>query len=128
MKIFILGHGKSGTTVFLFKVAGGLPDSQAFSGGDPGKHMGDYKNAVYKHTYNKRKGRTYDLYRNHSNEINYDRKIWMARDPRDIAVSEMLYRWHKGPRKRKKQSRAHLKLVQKKEQDPGSIPFHVLCR
>ena len=25
MKIFILGHGKSGTTVFLYKVAGGLP-------------------------------------------------------------------------------------------------------
>jgi hypothetical protein len=58
MKILILGHGKSGTTVFLFKVAGGLPNCQAFSGGDPGRHLGDYENAVYKHTYNERKGRT----------------------------------------------------------------------
>ena len=128
MKILILGHGKSGTTVFLYKVAGGLPDCQAFAGGDPGKHLGDYKNAVYKHTYNKRKGRTFDLFKEHASEVNYDRKIWVARDPRDMAVSEMLYRWHKGPRKHKKQYRMHLKLVQKKEQNPGAIPFHELCR
>jgi len=128
MKIFILGHGKSGTTVFLFKVAGGLPSCQAFSGGDPGKFTGDYENTVYKHNYSERKGRTFDRYSNHATEINYDRKIWMARNPRDIAVSEMLYRWHKGPRGHRKQYRTHLKLDEKKEQDPGSIPFHVLCR
>jgi hypothetical protein len=128
MKILILGHGKSGTTVFLFKVAGGLPNCQAFSGGDPGRHLGDYANAVYKHTYNERKGRTFDSYLDHSTEIDYDRKIWMARDPRDVAVSEMLYRWHKGHWGYTKQYRAHLELVQKKEQDPGSVPFHLLCR
>jgi hypothetical protein len=75
-----------------------------------------------------RKGRTFDLFRDHSKEINYDRKIWMARDPRDVAVSEMLYRWHKGYRGRRKQYRAHLELVRKKEKDPKSIPFHVICR
>jgi len=41
MKILILGKGKSGTTVFLFKVAGGLPNCQAFPGGHPGKYLGD---------------------------------------------------------------------------------------
>jgi len=128
MKILILGHGKSGTTVFLFKVSGGLPNCQAFSGGDPGKNWGDYENAVYKHTYSERKGRDFELFMDHVTEANYDRKIWMARDPRDIAVSEMLYRWHKGHRGLRKQYRAHLELVQKKEQDPGSISFHVLCR
>ena len=128
MKILILGHGKSGTTVFLFKVAGGLPNCQAFSGGDPGRHLGDYENAVYKHTYNERKGRTFDSYLDHSTETDYDRKIWVGRDPRDIAVSEMLYRWHKGHRGYRKQYRAHLELVQKKEQDPRSIPFHLICR
>ena len=61
MKIFILGHGKSGATVFLFKVAGGLPNCQAFCGGDPDKFAGDYENTVYKHTYSERKGRTFDL-------------------------------------------------------------------
>lgn len=128
MKILILGHGKSGTTVFLFKVAGGLPNCQAFSGGDPGKDWDEYENAVYKYTYSERKSRDFDLFLKHLNEASYDRKIWMARDPRDIAVSHMLYRWHKGHRGRRNQYLAHLGLVQKKEQDPGSIPFHVLCR
>ena len=68
MKIFILGHGKSGTTVFLFKVAGGLPNCQAFSGGDPGKFAGDYENTVYKHTYSERKGFQQSLdYQRHKN-------------------------------------------------------------
>lgn len=30
------------------------------------------------------------------------RKIWMARDPRNAAVSRMLYRWHKGNLGKKK--------------------------
>jgi hypothetical protein len=128
MKIFILGHGKSGTTVFLYKVAGGLPDCKAFAGSDPGSHSGDYKNAVYKHTYKERKSRTFDVYLNHVNEVGYDRMIWMARDPRDVAISKMLYRWHKGYRGRKKQYLAYLQLVRKKEQNPASVPFHVLCR
>ena len=92
MKILVLGKGKSGTTVFLFKVAGGLPNCQAFPGGHPGKYLSDGENAVYKHTYNERKGRTFDAYMDHFTEIDYDRKIWMARDPRDAAVSRMLFR------------------------------------
>ena len=128
MNILILGHGKSGTTIFVFKVAAGLPNCQAFSGGDPVESLGDYENAVYKHTYNVRKGRNFDLFDDYSKEISFDRKIWMARDPRDVAVSEMLYRWHKGHKGSKKQYQEHLAIVQKKEMDPKSIPFHVVCR
>ena len=50
------------------------------------KYVGDYENAVYKHTYEERKGKSFDLYREHLAEEHYDRKIWMARDPRDSAV------------------------------------------
>jgi hypothetical protein len=128
MNILILGHGKSGTTIFVFKVAGGLPNCQAFSGGDPVESLGDYENAAYKYTLNIRKGRTPDLFKGHLKEIDFDRKIWMARDPRDVAVSEMLYRWHKGHKGSKKQYRTHLALIRKKEKDPQSIPFHVICR
>ena len=127
MKIFILGHGKSGTTVFLYKVAGGLENCEAFAGGDPGKHLGVYENAVYKHTFKERKGRTFESYLEHVREVDYDRKIWVARDPRDIAISEMLYRWHKGHRGQNKQYLAHLEIVQKKEQNPAAVPFHVIC-
>ena len=128
MKIFILGVGKSGTTALVYKVAGGLPNCQAFSGGQPGKYVGDYENAVYKHTYEERKGKSFDLYREHLAQEHYDRKIWMARDPRDSAVSRMLYRWHKGHRGNKKQFESHLKLVMKKEQDPRFISFFEICR
>jgi len=128
MKILILGTGKTGTTVMVYKVAGGLPNCHAFSGGQPGKHIGDYENAVYKHTYEERKGKSFELFREHLEKENYDRKIWMARDPRDAAVSRMLYRWHKGHRGTKKQYETHLELVLKKEKDPASIPFSELCR
>ena len=128
MNILILGHGKSGTTIFVFKVAAGLPNCQAFAGGFPVKDLGDYENAVFKYTYNARKGRTLELFDDYTKEISFDRKIWVARDPRDVAVSEMLYRWHNGHKGRRKQYRAHLAIVQKKEADPRAVPFHVICR
>ena len=100
----------------------------AFSGGHPGKYTGEFENAIYKHTYSERKGKTFEVFHQHVADEKYDRKIWMARDPRDVAVSRMLFRWHKGPKGRWKQYRTHLALVQKKELDPKSIPFHVLCQ
>jgi len=128
MKIMILGLGKSGTTALLYKLAAGLPGCQVFSGGRPGKYVGDYKNAVYKHTYEERKGKGFDLYREHLNKEHYDRKVWIARDPRDVAVSRMLYRWNRGCIGHKKQFRAHLELVKKKEANPRSVSFHEICR
>jgi hypothetical protein len=128
MKILILGLGKSGTTAMVYKVAGGLPNCHAFSGGQPGKHVGNYENAVYKHTYEERKGKSFDLYKEHLKKEPYDRKIWMARDPRDAAVSRMLYRWHKGHKGKKKQYEAHLDLVLRKERNPASVSFAQLCR
>jgi hypothetical protein len=128
MQIFILGTGKTGTTAMVYKVAGGLPNCEAFSGGEPGKYYGDYENAVYKHTYEERKGKSFELYQGHLQNVHYDRKIWMARDPRDAAVSRMLYRWHRGYIGKRKQFRKHCELVLKKEQNPGSISFHEICR
>jgi hypothetical protein len=128
MKILIIGTGKTGTTVMVYKVSGGLPNCHAFSGGRPGKYVGDYENAVYKHTYEERKGKSFEVFKEHLNKEHYDRKIWMARDPRDAAVSRMLYRWHKGLQGNKKQYRTHLDLVLKKEKDPNSVPFYEICR
>jgi len=128
MKVLILGTGKTGTTVMVYKVSGGLPNCHAFSGGHPGKHVGDYENAVYKHTYEERKGKSIEVFKEHLNKEHYDRKIWMARDPRDAAVSRMLYRWHRGYEGCKQQFENQLELVLKKEKDPQSIPFSEICR
>jgi hypothetical protein len=127
MKVLILGTGKTGTTVMVYKVSGGLPNCHAFSGGRPGKYVGDYENAVYKHTYEERKGKSFEVFKEHLNKEHYDRKIWMARDPRDAAVSRMLYRWHRGYDGRKQQYENHLELVLKKEKDPSSISFSKIC-
>jgi len=124
----ILGLGKSGTTALLYKLASGLPGCRAFSGGRPGKYIGDYANAVYKHTYEERKGKDFDLYREHLQKERYDRKVWIARDPRDVAVSRVLYRWNRGCVGRRRQFKAHLELVKKKEAEPLSVPFHEICR
>jgi len=128
MKVLILGTGKTGTTAMVYKVAGGLPNCHAFSGGHPGKYIGDYENAIYKHTYEERKGKSFAVFKEHLSKEHYDRKIWMARDPRDAAVSRMLYRWHRGTTGRKKQYKTHLDLVLKKEKDPRSLPFSEICR
>ena len=128
MKIMILGLGKSGTTALLYKLAAGLPGCQAFSGGRPGKYIGDYDNAIYKHTYEERKGKDFDLYREHLKKEHYDRKVWIARDPRDVAVSRMLYRWNRGCVSHRQQFKAHLELVKKKEAEPLSVPFYEICR
>ena len=128
MKIMLLGLGKSGTTALLYKIAAGLPDCRAFSGGKPGKYIGDYANAVYKHTYEERKGKDFNLYKDHLKKEHYDHKIWIARDPRDAAVSKMLYRWHRGYVGSKKQYQAQLDLVREKEQDPAAVPFYEICR
>jgi len=68
------------------------------------------------------------LYLDHLKEVYYDRKIWMARDPRDVAVSRMLYRWQKGNKGQKDQYHAHLNLVLKKEGDPRSVSFSEIYR
>jgi len=128
MKIMILGTGKSGTTALVFKVASGLPNCHAFSGGKPGKYVGDYQNAVYKHTYHEGKGKSFELFRDHLEKEHYDRKIWIARDPRDVAVSRMLYRWQRGIQGQEAQYQAHLQLVLQKEEDPRSVAFYEICR
>jgi hypothetical protein len=128
MRIFILGVGKSGTTALVYKVATGLPNCRAFSGGEPGKYLGQYENAVYKHTYEARKGKTFDIFLEHLRKVHYDRLIWMARDPRDVAVSRTLYRWNRGSLGRGKQYRAYLDLILKKERNPSAIPFYQICQ
>jgi hypothetical protein len=128
MQIMLLGVGKSGTTAILYKIADGLPNCRAFSGGMPGKYVGNYENAVYKHTYEERKGKGFDTYRRHFAVQSYDRKIWMARDPRDVAVSRVLYRFHKGTFLRQNRFNAYYDLILQKEKNPHSIPFYEICR
>jgi len=128
MKVLIFGTGKSGTTAMVYKVSAGLAHCHAFSGGKPGKYSGKYENAVYKHTYEERKGKSFELYEKHFREFHYDRKIWMARDPRDVLVSRTLYRFHKGLLFNRRQFNAYLEKILQKEADPRAVPLVDICR
>ena len=128
MKIMILAIGRSGTTALLHRVGSGLPEAQIFSGGKPDKAVGFKGNGVFKFTYNEPKGRTFDMFRDHLRQTEYDRKIWIARDPRDNALSRFLFRWYRGSKSDRDQYRAVINLIEKKEQNPPSVSFQELMR
>jgi hypothetical protein len=52
----------------------------------------------------------------------------MARDPRDVAVSRMLYRWQRGNKGQKEQYFTHFNLILKKEKNPTSVSFSEIYR
>lgn len=128
MKILILAIGRSGTTALLHKVSSALPESQVFSGGRLQKATEIEGNAIFKHTYNDVQGRTFEKFTEHLSQTEYDRKIWIARDPRDNALSRFLFRWYRGSKRDKGQYRTVIDLVEKKERNPESVPFNELMR
>jgi hypothetical protein len=128
MKIMILAIGRSGTTALLHKMGAALPGLKVFSGGKPDKVAGIKGDAIFKFTYSETKGRTFDLFREHLRQTDYDRKIWLARDPRDNALSRFLFRWYRGSKTTRDQYRAVLELVEKKERNPASVDFCELMR
>lgn len=135
MKIVILGKGKSGTTVLVHMVAAAFPECQPVAGGFRAHarsraQAGSDPDASFtcKFTYNDKKGRSFDAVMRHIAEEGYDKKIWVARDPRDNAVSDALFRWRGRHRKSDRQFRACLPIVKGKEADPASVPFSEIYR
>ncbi len=128
MKIMMLAIGRSGTTALLHKVSAALPGSQPVSGGRLEKINEIEGNVVVKHTYNEAQGRTFEKFKEHLGQTEYDRKIWIARDPRDNALSRFLFRWYRGSKSDKDQYRAVIELVEEKEQRPDSVSFGELMR
>jgi len=135
MKIVILGKGKSGTTVLHQMVAAAFPECRPVPGGfraharerahpdaDPAASF------VCKFTYNDDRGRSFGAVMEHIADEVYDKKIWVARDPRDNAVSNALYRWRRRHGKSRAQFRQCLERVRQKERDPAAVPFHEIYR
>ena len=128
MKILILAVGKSGTTALLHKIGATRPDLQLFSGGKLDKVRSASSDAVFKFTLSEHKGRSIENFREHLSQTEYDRKIWIARDPRDNAISRMLFRWYQGSKTHKGQYHSVIDLVEKKEKNPAAVSFCELMR
>ncbi|MEN8688310.1 MAG: hypothetical protein AB1Z51_03475 [Desulfuromonadales bacterium] len=128
MRILILAIGKSGTTPLLYKIGAARPELQIFSGGRLERVEKIHGDAVFKFTMSENKGRSFNAFIDHLSRVEYDRKIWIARDPRDNAISRVLFRWYRGSKTDKTLYRDMIKMVEQKEQDPKSIPFYELMR
>jgi hypothetical protein len=135
MKIVILGKGKSGTTALFHMVAATFPECRPVLGGFRAhtrerarRNRNPNDSFACKFTYNEKKGRSFDAVMRHVADEGYEKKIWVARDPRDNAVSDALFRWRGRHGKSVGQYRACLPLVQRKERDPSAVPFHEIYR
>ncbi len=121
MRILIVGLPKSGTTILTYRVAGALQDVAIdFEPADgPGVDGGDGRHVVTKKLIGTQTETLDDF-------AHYDRKIWIARDPRDFLVSQSLYRWHREQppeaADRACFERVLARLVAK-EAEPASVPF-----
>ncbi len=55
--------------------------------------------------------------------VHFDRVVWIARDPRDVAVSRCLYQFWGGHRKNEREKEVYA-LIEQKVGAPASLPFH----
>jgi hypothetical protein len=124
VRIVVVGLPKSGTTILTYRIAAALPGVHIDfePPGPPRVPAGHTGPVVTKKLVG---AQTADL----ASFDQYDRRIWICRDPRDFLVSQALYRWH-----REEEPEPIdvvwfdriLALLEAKEADPGSVAFRDL--
>lgn len=57
----------------------------------------------------------------------YDRRIWLARDPRDNILSIFFYHWYREHSADESRFREALRLIREKETSPESVAFHEIA-
>ena len=123
MKISILGLAKSGTSAIYKSILTSLEKEKGEAQGyfEP-KTLGEVqhisksgKNSVTKVMFSKREQCGY-------NPNLFDKNVFIVRDPRDIIVSSLLYRFNSfDARKRKNKFEEIIRLLEKKELSPHSV-------
>lgn len=124
MKILIAGLPKSGTTILTYRIAealdGVIIDFEPQDG--PSVPDDEQRNVVSKKLVGTQTT-DFDAY------ADYDRKIWITRDPRDFLVSQSLYRWHREQPPEPIDQVWFDRVIEKlraKEADPTSVSFRDL--
>ena len=123
-KVLIYGLPKSGTTILTYRIAEalGAKTQIIFEPKERKEKVEKSKKIVTKCVYKKHNSldlipKIYD---------DYTKKIWIARDPRDIIISDFLYKWYKGHSPNKYYFDKALNKVKQKESNPLSVSFHSL--
>lgn len=122
MRILVVGLPKSGTTILTYRIAAAceevVVEFEPTGGPDPALGR-DAATVVTKKLIGSQTSTLVDF-------ADYDRKIWICRDPRDFLVSQSLYRWHRDrpPDEDDRRRFAEaLDTIRAKEADPASVPF-----
>jgi len=127
-KVLIYGRVKTGTTILTYQIANSLGNSTKIIF-EPKSRNKDNENSgdvVTKCLYGNPEKTTgvntsTEAIKNYQD---YEKKIWIARDPRDQVISDILYRWYKGHNPSKNGFEMALEAVKSKERDSRSIPSY----
>jgi len=127
-KVLIYGRVKTGTTILTYQIANSLGNSTKIIF-EPKSRNKDNENSgdvVTKCLYGNPEKTTgvntsTEAIKNYQD---YEKKIWIARDPRDQVISSILYRWYKGHNPSKNGFEMALEAVKSKERDSRSIPSY----
>lgn len=125
-KFLILGRAKSGTTALAYKIAQALPQTVLIfepNGRRREKEL-EGRNIVAKELLSKNWPERIAEY------ADYDKKVFLIRDPRDKLVSTFLWRLGDGNKNSlgEEEFQKMLALVKDKEKDKNSMSFLELCR
>jgi hypothetical protein len=127
MKILIYGLPKSGTTKLTYVISKALdpPADIIFEPKSRERERGISPNVLAKCLF----GLDPDLYitpEKVNDFSDYDKKIWLARDPRDIAISSFLYQWYRAHNPDEDTFKVALNKLKYKERNCKAVPFHEL--
>ncbi|MEQ9618060.1 MAG: hypothetical protein RIG61_02675 [Deltaproteobacteria bacterium] len=130
MKVLIYGIPKTGTTILTYKISSALGESTQviFEPKVRDKSIEKPGNIVTKCLFGFDPSEWYTTPETIEDYYNYEKKIWITRDPRDVIISSFLYQWFKGHDPQKESFKNALEAVKMKEENPNSIPFSVLDR
>ncbi len=127
IKVLIYGLPKSGTTILTYKISNALGKSTQviFEPKVRNKRIEKPGNIVTKSLFGLDPAgyTTPEAIKDYNN---YEKKIWIARDPRDVIISSFLYQWFKDHYPQKESFKNALEAVKTKEKNPNSIPFYTL--
>lgn len=125
IRVLIYGLPKSGTSLLTYMIAESIDGSVKieFEPTERNKKLEKSNNVVTKCLFDFNRLITPQKI-NDWNE--FEKKIWLARDPRDIIISDFLYIWYWRHNPDKNNFEKALIKLKEKEKNNVSVPFHEL--
>lgn len=137
MRIYILGLPKSGTSILASWVSRSQPGWRRRLFIEPGERQGAEDTDLHQRIRRRHRNvvtknllfpdRRTDWERVLESARQYDRRIWLARDPRDNILSIFFYHWYRGHSTDEERFREAWRLTREKERSPASIPFYEIA-